>query len=133
MTDSTYIPTSGPMTRPPSLDVAAKELGDAAFPAHDAQVVVFETREFTSLCPRSGQPDFCRVRIEYEPGERMLESKAVKFYLWAFRDEAHFTEAVAARIADDVVEAVDPERVVVEVEQNVRGGVGLIAVATRSR
>ena len=130
MTD-TYLPSSGPMPRPPSVEEAAAALKREAFPSHNAQLVTFDATEFTSLCPRSGQPDFCTVQIEYRPGDLMLESKALKFYLWSFRDEAHFTEAVAARIADDVYAAISPQHVSVAVTQNVRGGIGLRAIANR--
>jgi 7-cyano-7-deazaguanine reductase len=127
----TYLPRSGAMPRPASVAEAAEALAREAFPAHDAQRVEFDATEFTSLCPRSGQPDFCRVRIEYEPDQMMLESKALKFYLWSFRDEAHFTEAVAAQIANDIAAAIRPKWLMVEVTQNVRGGIGLKAVAYR--
>ncbi len=131
MTADSYLPSSGPMPRPASLDEAAQMLADESFTAHDAQRVEFDATEFTSICPRSGQPDFCEVAIDYRPHERMLESKSLKFYLWAFRDEAHFTEAVAARIADDIWAAIDPIYVEVTVTQNVRGGIGLRATAER--
>jgi 7-cyano-7-deazaguanine reductase len=88
--------------------------------------------EFTSICPRSGQPDFGSVAIEYTPRESCLESKAPKVYLWAFRDEPAFCEALAAQIADDLVQAIAPSSLRVEVHQNVRGGIGIMAVAERS-
>ncbi|MCZ6916592.1 MAG: 7-cyano-7-deazaguanine reductase, partial [Gemmatimonadetes bacterium] len=71
------------------------------------------------------------VSIEYVPAERCLESKALKFYLWAYRNEGAFCETLAARIADDVVYAIAPKAVRVEVHQNARGGIGLMAVAGR--
>jgi 7-cyano-7-deazaguanine reductase len=88
--------------------------------------------ELTSVCPRSGQPDFGSVVIEYTPRERCLESKALKLYLWSYRDEPAFCEVLAARIADDLVYAIAPARVRVEVHQNVRGGIGIVATAERS-
>lgn len=127
----TYLPTSGPMPRPSSIEEAAKVLAEEAFPAHNSQIVVFEATEFTSLCPRSAQPDFCTVRVEYEPAEKMIESKSLKFYLWSFRDEPHFSEAVAAVIADDIAEAIAPKSLRVTVTQNPRGGIGLEAIAIR--
>ena len=71
------------------------------------------------------------MAIEYTPTERCLESKALKFYLWSFRDEGAFCESLASRIADDVVYAIEPKRVRVEVRQNVRGGIAILAVAER--
>jgi 7-cyano-7-deazaguanine reductase len=103
-----------------------------AFPAPDVQRVHLEATEFTSLCPKTGQPDFGRVEIEYEPAGHCLESKAVKYYLWSFRDEGAFCETLAARIADDIVFAIAPRRVTVRVHQNVRGGIALVAEATRT-
>jgi len=71
------------------------------------------------------------VVIEYEPGERCLESKALKYYLWSYRQEGAFCEALAARIADDVVYAIEPKSVTVRVHQNVRGGIAIVAEASR--
>ena len=87
--------------------------------------------EFTSLCPKTGQPDFGTVTIEYVPAKRCLESKALKYYLWSYRNEGAFCEALAAQIADDVVYAIEPQTVVVRVTQNVRGGIALVAEASR--
>ncbi len=125
------LPSQGPLPRPESLDQARQVLGDEAFPAPDVDSVRFEANEFTSICPRTGQPDYGSVIIEYGPGERCLESKALKFYLWAYRDEGAFCESLSAQIADDVVAAIAPRWVKVEVRQNVRGGIGLVAVACR--
>ena len=69
--------------------------------------------------------------IEYTPRERCLESKALKYYVWSFRDEPAFCETLAARIADDVLYAIRPASVRVEVRQNVRGGIGIVSVAER--
>jgi 7-cyano-7-deazaguanine reductase len=89
--------------------------------------------EFTSICPRTGQPDFGSVVIRYRPRRWCLESKALKYYLWSFRDEGAFCESLAARIADDIVYAIDPAWVRVEVHQNVRGGIAIKAAAERGR
>jgi 7-cyano-7-deazaguanine reductase len=89
--------------------------------------------EFTALCPKTGQPDFGSVVIEYTPAEKCLESKALKFYLWSYRDEGAFCESLAARIADDIVYAVAPKSLKVQVNQNVRGGIALFAVAVREQ
>jgi 7-cyano-7-deazaguanine reductase len=127
------LPPSGPLPRPQSPDEARDILKDESFPAPDVQRITLDAREFTALCPRTGQPDFGSVEIEYEPAERCLESKALKYYLWSFRDQGAFCETLAARIADDVVYAIAPTWVRVRVHQNVRGGIALVAEAERTR
>ena len=102
-----------------------------AFDAPNVQWVQLEASEFTAVCPRTGQPDFGTVSIGYRPHDRCLESKAVKFYLWAFRDHGAFCEDLAARIADDVAYAIEPAAVTVEVRQNTRGGIAIVARAER--
>ncbi len=89
------------------------------------------TEEFTSYCPLTGQPDFGTVEIEYRPDRLCIESRALKYYLWSYRDEGAFYETVAARIADDVVYAIAPRRVEVRVTQRPRGGIGIVATAVR--
>ena len=64
--------------------------------------------EFTCLCPRTGQPDFAELRLEYVPAGLCVELKSLKLYLWSFRDEGAFHEAVTNRIADDLVAALAP-------------------------
>lgn len=127
----TRLPASGPLPRPRDPEEGRETLRAEAIPAADVQRVRLRALEFTSLCPKTGQPDFGRVTIDYAPRDRCLESKALKFYLWSFRDEGEFCETLAARIADDVVYAVAPRRVRVEVEQNVRGGIEIVATAER--
>ena len=83
----------------------------------------FECPEFTCLCPRTGQPDFAVIRIRYVPDRTCVELKSLKLYLWAFRDEGHFHEAVTNRILDDLVRAIAPRRMTVEGDFNVRGGI----------
>ena len=125
------LPASGPLHQPESLEQAREVLKAESFPAPDVQVVTLDATEFTSICPRTGQPDFGEVSIEYVPDERCLESKALKFYLWAYRNEGAFCETLAARIADDIVYAIEPKAVRVEVHQNIRGGIRIVAVAGR--
>ncbi|HWO87670.1 MAG TPA: preQ(1) synthase [Gemmatimonadales bacterium] len=125
------LPRQGPLPRPRDPDEARQVLRAEAFVAPRVARVRLEAMEFTSICPKTGQPDFGRVVIEYEPRARCLESKALKYYLWSFRDQGAFCESLAARIADDVVYAIRPRRVTVEVHQNVRGGIALVATAER--
>ena len=132
LSESESLPRQGRLPEPASPEEARELLSSEAFPAPGVQRVVMEAHELTSICPRSGQPDFGSVLIEYSPGDRCLESKALKVYLWSFRDEPAFCEALAARIADDVVDAIAPREIRVEVRQNVRGGIGIVAVAERA-
>lgn len=129
--DRSVWPSVGPIPRPENPDEAREVLKAEAFPAPDVESVTLTATEFTSVCPRTGQPDFGSVVVEYVPSDRCIESKALKYYLWSFRDEGAFCETLAGRIADDVVYAVDPRSVRVEVRQNVRGGIGIVAVAVR--
>jgi 7-cyano-7-deazaguanine reductase len=91
--------------------------------------VVLETDEVTSLCPVTGQPDWETVRIEFEPKERCIESKSLKLYLWSFREEGVFCEALAAKIAQDVFDAIKPKSVTVTITQKPRGGITISAEA----
>ena len=83
----------------------------------------FETEEFTCLCPLTGQPDFATIRIRYVPDERCVELKSLKLYLWSFRDEGHFHEAVTNRMLDDLVALLRPRRMTIEADFRIRGGI----------
>lgn len=128
----TPLPRNGPLPRPSNPDEAREVLRAEAFPAPAVERITLEATEFTSICPRTGQPDFGTVTIAYRPDGRCLESKSVKYYLWSFRDEGAFCETLAARIADDVVYAITPSEVHVVVRQFVRGGIAIVAEARRS-
>jgi len=86
-------------------------------------VIQFECPEFTCLCPRTGQPDFATIRIEYVPDELCVELKSLKLYLWSYRNEGAYHEAVTNRILDDLVNAVQPKRIKVVGDFYVRGGI----------
>jgi 7-cyano-7-deazaguanine reductase len=88
-------------------------------------VVTLESSEFTCLCPATGQPDFAKIRIEYIPDQKIVESKSLKLYLWSFRDEGVFHEHVTNLILDDLVEALDPHWCLVTAAFNVRGGIAI--------
>ena len=107
-------------------------LADQAFEAPNVQLVNIHSSEFTSVCPITGQPDFGTVSIEYQPNAKCLESKALKFYLWSFRNEGAFCESLAARIADDIVNAIAPRHLKVTLTQTPRGGLGIAVMAERS-
>ena len=85
--------------------------------------IAFEAPEFTCLCPMTGQPDFATIRIRYVPDTTCVELKSLKLYLWSFRNEGAFHEAVTNRIADDLIAAIDPRKLVVEGDFFVRGGI----------
>jgi len=85
----------------------------------------FETADFTSLCPVTGQMDFAQVTIEYVPDALCVESKSLKFYLASYRNERAFNEAVTNRILDDFVRACSPREAIVTAEFSARGGIAL--------
>jgi 7-cyano-7-deazaguanine reductase len=91
--------------------------------------VTLESDELTSVCPVTGQPDFASVSIGYQPRGRCLESKSLKLYLWSFRQEPTYCEALAASIAEDVAAATGAARVEVTLRQAVRGGIAITARA----
>ncbi len=99
-------------------------------PAHMAKVTL-SSDEVTSLCPITGQPDWETVTIEYQPDQACIESKSLKLYLWSFREEGAFCEALAAQIASDVFTTARPLWCTVTVHQKARGGITITAVATR--
>ena len=82
--------------------------------------------EFTSVCPRTGQPDFGTIRIKYVPDELCIELKSLKLYLWSYRQEGIFYEAITNKILDDLVAACQPRRLQVVGNFNVRGGIGTV-------
>ena len=89
--------------------------------------------EFTSLCPKTGQPDFGTIRIRYVPDKDCIELKSLKLYLWNYRDQGIFYEAVTNKILDDFVAACRPRWLEVKGEFNVRGGITTHVVATYGR
>src|SRR6266567_3382125 len=106
------------------LTVPNRELETFANPNPERDYTVsFEAPEFTCLCPMTGQPDFATIRIRYTPDQKCVELKSLKLYLWSFRDEGTFHEAVTNRIADDLIAALAPRRLTVEGDFYVRGGI----------
>jgi 7-cyano-7-deazaguanine reductase len=85
--------------------------------------------EFTCLCPKTGQPDFATLYLDYVPRERCVELKSLKLYVWAFRDQGAFHEKVTNEILNDLVAATDPNFMRLTAEFNVRGGVYTTVVA----
>ena len=100
-------------------------------PAHVTKVR-FTTDELCSVCPVTQQPDVANLVIEFEPNEWCIESKSLKLYLWRFRDMPVFAEALAAEIANEVMETVKLRHVKVCLTQRPRGGIEVYAEAERS-
>ena len=98
------------------------EVFDNPAPQRD-YVIRFTAPEFTCVCPKTGQPDFATLRIRYVPDRSCLELKSLKLYLFAYRDEGAFHEAVTNRILDDLVAKCSPRWMRVEGDFNVRGGI----------
>jgi len=88
-----------------------------------------EIPEFTCLCPKTGQPDFAVLTLDYVPDKRCIELKSLKLYIWNFRDEGHFHEDVTNRILDDLVKATKPRFMRLTARFFVRGGIFTHVVA----
>lgn len=94
-------------------------------PARRTYSIHFETDDFTSLCPVTGQADFARITIEYVPNRACVESKSLKFYLASYRNVRAFNEEVTNRILDDFVRACAPRQAIVTAQFSARGGIAL--------
>ena len=88
----------------------------------------FDCPEFTCLCPKTGQPDFAVIHVDYVPDALCVELKSWKLYLWSYRNEGAFHEAVTNQILDDLVAATKPRRARVEGDFYVRGGIHTVVV-----
>ena len=86
-------------------------------------LVTLESKEFTCLCPITGQPDFATIYVEYVPDKKIVESKSFKLYLWSYRNEGVFHEHVVNVMLDDLVNALDPHFCRVIGYFNIRGGI----------
>jgi len=95
--------------------------------------IAMECPEFTCLCPMTGQPDFATIRLRYIPARRCVELKSLKLYLWSYRNEGAFHEAVTNRICDDLVKALQPRWIEVEGDFSVRGGITTVVTARHGR
>lgn len=92
------------------------------YPGREYQVYI-KCPEFTSVCPRTGQPDFGTIRIRYVPDRHIIELKSLKFYLFSYRNRGIFYESVVNEILDDLVAAARPIRCEVIGDFTVRGGI----------
>ncbi len=98
------------------------EVFDNTHPDRD-YTVIHEAPEFTSVCPKTGQPDFATIKIEYVPDKLCIELKSLKFYLNSYRNDGIYFENVTNRILDDLVEVCKPRYMLLTADFNVRGGI----------
>ncbi len=112
----------------PSAPSDTLETFDNPEPGRDYTVRI-RVPEFTCLCPKTGQPDFAELTLEYVPDRRCVELKSLKLYVWTYRDQGAFHEAVTNRILADLVEATAPRFMRLTAEFNVRGGIYTTVVA----
>ncbi len=121
--------SAGKTTYPSSPDEATLETFENAYPNRNYNILL-DCPDFTSLCPITGQPDFGRIVIDYVPGERCIESKSLKLYLFSFRNHGAFAEAIVNRLLDDVVAACSPRRAIVRGSFTPRGGISIEVTAS---
>ena len=101
-------------------------------PARD-YTIRMQIPEFTCLCPRTGQPDFATLELEYVPDALCVELKSLKLYIWSFRDRGAFHESVTNEIVDRLAAALDPRFLRLTARFNARGGIYTTIVAERRR
>ncbi len=108
----------------------SKELETFANPMPQRDYTIrIDIPEFTCLCPKTGQPDFATFKIEYVPDQKCVELKALKLYMWSFRDEGAFHEKVTNDILADLVAATEPRFMRLTGVFNVRGGIYTSVIA----
>jgi 7-cyano-7-deazaguanine reductase len=108
---------------PPSLETFPNPKPDRDY------LIRIRIPEFTCLCPKTGQPDFATLRLAYVPDGHCVELKALKLYVWSYRDTGAFHEDVTNRILDDLVAAIRPRYARLEARFNVRGGLYTSVIA----
>lgn len=96
---------------------------------HRDYVITHICPEFTSVCPKTGQPDFATIELEYIPDQLCLELKALKLYYYSFRNEGIYYEAVTNRLLDELVATCSPRWMRITANFNVRGGIESVIVA----
>ena len=120
-------------TQPESvIDVAVLEAIPFEYP-ESATEVVYETDEFTAVCPWTGLPDFARLTIKYVPGEALVELKSLKYYLTSYRNVGILQEHAVNRILNDLVALLRPVSMTIEAEYRERGGIKTRATARWER
>ena len=121
-TDGLTLLKKSEMNYPQTPDASIFETFKNSNPQRDYWIQ-FETDEFTSLCPITGQPDFARITIEYIPDDLCVESKSLKLFLFSFRNEGSFYEDVTNRIYTDLFELLKPRHLIVTGDFTARGGI----------
>jgi len=116
----------------PSQPSKALEVVANPHPERDYEVSL-EIPEFTCVCPRTGQPDFATIQVRYVPDRHLLELKAIKLYIWSYRNEGAFHEDVTNRILNDFVAAAAPRWIEVVGDFTVRGGIKTVVRATHGK
>jgi 7-cyano-7-deazaguanine reductase len=118
--------------QPDAIDIAILEAIPFDYP-DSATEVVYETEEFTSVCPWTGLPDFARLVISYVPQDALVELKSLKYYLTSYRNVGILQEHAVNRILKDLVKLLQPVSMVVESEYKERGGIKTRAIARYQR
>ena len=113
---------------PTEYDPSSLEAFDNQHPGNE-YLVTFNCPEFTSLCPKTGQPDFARIVINYIPRKRMVESKSLKLYLFSFRNHGDFHEDCVNIIMKDLIRLMDPRYIEVKGIFTPRGGISIYPFA----
>ncbi|MAF85768.1 MAG: NADPH-dependent 7-cyano-7-deazaguanine reductase QueF [Dehalococcoidales bacterium] len=124
-----YASRSFDVQKEDAIDLAVLETVSFDYPG-SATEVVYDTEEFTSVCPWTGLPDFARLVIRYIPGRFLVELKSLKYYLTSYRNVGILQEHAVNRILQDLVQLLDPVSMVVEAEYRERGGMKAKAVAS---
>ena len=119
---------SGKVRAMPTQPSKQLETFDNPMPERDYTIRI-EVPEFTCLCPKTGQPDFATLYLEYVPDQRCVELKSLKLYVWSYRDEGAFHEKVTNTILDDLLAATSPRFMRLTAKFNVRGGIYTSVVA----
>jgi 7-cyano-7-deazaguanine reductase len=109
----------------------SNELETFVNPSEPDYTIRMQIPEFTCLCPKTGQPDFATLDLEYVPDRLCVELKSLKLYMWSFRDRGAFHEAVTNEIADRLARAMDPRFLRLTARFNVRGGIYTSVVVER--
>lgn len=109
---------------PPALEVVDNHYADRDYLVH------FEVPEFTCVCPKTGQPDFAALTIDYAPAKKLVELKSLKLHLQGYRNVGVFHEHVANKVLDDLVAATRPRRARLIADFNVRGGIHTVVTAS---
>ena len=107
------------------------ETFDNKYPENDYKILL-DFSEFTSLCPKTGQPDFARIQIIYHPDLKCIESKSLKLYLFSYRNHGSFMESIVNKILNDCVKVCNPKSMKVLGDFKVRGGINIIVTAEYS-